>query len=98
AAKLAIAAASAAAQTSAPQRSAEDFVGDRLEPVIRESCFERARGVRRVKRADAGRALDLLDLTVRRPVDADDRDAVIGRHQTVTGVDELALAVAAPAT
>src|SRR5262249_4532123 len=94
-AKLAIAAASAAAQTSAPQRSAEDFIGDRLEPVIRESGFERARGARRVQRADAGRALDLLDLTVRRPVDADNRDAVIGRYQTVTGVDEFGLAGAA---
>src|SRR6516165_817535 len=90
-AKLAIAVASAAAQTSAPQRSAEDFVGDGLEPVIRERGFERARGARRVKRADAGRALDLLDLAVRRSVDAHDRDAVIGRHQTVAGVDELGL-------
>src|SRR5205809_7987620 len=74
-----------------PWRSAENFGGDCFEPVIRESGLERARGVRRVERAHAGRPFYLLDLTVRLPIDAFDRNTVVPRHQTVAGVDESRL-------
>src|SRR5262249_9737537 len=73
-AQLASTAASAIAAKREQRRSAENFGGDRLEPGIRESGLKRARGVRRIERAHAPRAFDLLDLTVGRPIDAFDGD------------------------
>ena len=83
-----------AATQCRPARSAKHFRGDRLEPAIREIRFERAGRARRVRRAHAAGAFDVLELAVGRPIDAGDRDAVVGRHQAVAGVDQPRLAPA----
>src|SRR5215831_693425 len=77
------------AATNVPPRSAKDFFGDGLEPAIRENRFRRAGRTRRIDRTDA--TAQILDLAVRRSIDVCNGDAVVGRHQTVAGIDELGL-------
>src|SRR5260370_32961714 len=81
--------AAATANARMTMRSTEDFGGDRLEPAIRVACLQGARRSRRIERACAARSLDVDELPVRRAIDAGDRDAVVGRDETVAGVDQL---------
>src|SRR3954454_15854065 len=88
---LATAARAAAIATRTRTILPEDLVGDGLEPRLGIGRLERAERARRVGRADAAGAFDVGQDTVRGPVHAGDRDAVIGRDEAVAAVDELRL-------
>src|SRR5882672_9882722 len=77
------------AMIAAPTHSAENFGGDRPEPAIGDLCFCDAGRGGCIERTDATGARDLDELPIGRLVHAGDRDAVIGRHQAVAGVDQF---------
>src|SRR5262245_60826021 len=69
--------------------SAEDFICDCLEPAGCEGRFERTYGARRVRGADATRALNFSQNPVHRTINAGDIDAIVRRNQGVACVDEF---------
>src|SRR5215510_6033988 len=75
--------------TCRPRASTEHLGGDGVEPALRVGRLRGALSARGRRRTDASGPRYLAQDAVDRLIDAGNADTIVGRHQAVTGVDQL---------